>query len=138
MVERTLIFIKPDAIEKRLIGRIVARFEEKGFTIVDIKMEMISSEKADLHYQEHLEKPFYPSLKTYITSAPVVMLVLESENAVGVVRRMVGATDGAVAEPGTIRGDFSISKSENGVHASDSVQSAQREIGIFFPHLLAS
>lgn len=135
MVERTLVFLKPDAIERGLVGKILSRFEERGFKLVALQQLVISAELSDKHYQEHVSKPFYPSLRDYITGGPVVAFVLEGEGAVPIVRRMVGVTDAAEAASGTIRGDFALSKQYNIIHASDSIESARREIANFFPEL---
>ena len=132
MVEKSLILIKPDGVRRGLIGEVISRFERRGFTIVDMKMLTVSSELADAHYQEHVDKPFYPGLKAYITSGPIIAFVIEGESAVRVTRQMVGATDPADAEPGTIRGTYALTKSENVIHASDSVESATREISLYF------
>jgi nucleoside-diphosphate kinase len=131
-IERTLVLIKPDGVMKRLIGEILHRFERKGLRVAAIKMLNVSIETAERHYSVHKGKPFYDSLIDYITSGPVVAMVLEGESAISVVRKMIGSTDGAKAEPGTIRGDFSMSVNFNTVHASDSVESANYEIPIFF------
>ncbi|MDO4570699.1 MAG: nucleoside-diphosphate kinase [Planctomycetia bacterium] len=132
MNERTLILFKPDCMVRRLSGRILSRFEEKGFRLVAMKLLNVTPELAARHYAEHVEKPFYPHLVEYITSAPVLAAVLEGRDVVATVRKMVGGTKGWLAEPGTIRGDFSISGQKNLIHASDSVESAKREIKIFF------
>ncbi|MDO4630541.1 MAG: nucleoside-diphosphate kinase [Planctomycetia bacterium] len=132
MTERTLILLKPDCMERRLAGAILSRFEQKGFRIVGMKLMQATPEIAAQHYAEHVEKSFYPNLLAYITSDPVTAICLEGRDVVSVVRKMVGATKGYLAEPGTIRGDFSISGQKNLVHASDSPESATREIAIFF------
>ncbi len=132
MTERTLILLKPDCMERRLAGTILSRFERKGFRIVGLKLMQVTPEIAAQHYAEHIEKPFYPALLAFITSDPVTAICLEGRDVVSVVRKMVGATKGYLAEPGTIRGDFSISGQKNLVHASDSLESAKREIAIFF------
>ncbi|NDL58938.1 nucleoside-diphosphate kinase [Phytoactinopolyspora mesophila] len=135
MSERTLVLIKPDAVSRGLVGEILSRYERKNLTIVAMEQRTIDSALADAHYAEHVEKPFYPGLRDFITSAPLVALVLEGDQAIDVVRKMNGATDSRVADPGTIRGDLSISKSENLVHASDSTESAKRELALWFPEL---
>lgn len=132
MVEQSFVMLKPDAVERKLIGRVITRFEEKALTIKEMKLLTVSSELSDAHYVEHLERPFYPDLKQYIMSGPVVALVVEGESAVSVIRKMVGITNAAEAEPGSIRGDFGVSTSFNIVHASDSVESAKREISLWF------
>lgn len=131
-MERTLILLKPDAVQRRLIGRIVARFEDKALSIVAMKLMHVSPELAQRHYAEHVQKPFYPSLEAFITGAPVVAIVLEGLEAIGVVREMLGATSGLKAAPGTIRGDYSSSRQMNLVHASDGPAAAAREIALYF------
>ena len=135
MSERTLVLVKPDAVRRGLGGEVLSRFERKGLRIVAMDLRTIDGETADRHYAEHLEKAFYPPLREFITSGPLVAAVLEGDEAVSVVRTLVGATDGRAAAGGTIRGDFSLSNRENLVHASDSTESATRETGIFFPNL---
>jgi len=136
MLQKTLVFIKPDGVKRKLVSEVLSRFEKRGFCFLGLKQLTIESQLADQHYQEHVDKAFYPSLKTFISSGPVVAFVLEGEEAVSVVREMVGATDSTQAKPGTIRGDLSLSKGENIVHASDSPESAAREIALFFPDLV--
>ena len=131
-MERTLIIIKPDAVARGLIGRIISRFEYKGLRISALKIMSITPAIAKKHYAEHLGKPFYPRLISFITSGPVVLLVAEGDNAVAVSRKLMGATFGQNAEPGTIRGDFGISRAFNLIHGSDSVKSAKREIALYF------
>jgi nucleoside-diphosphate kinase len=131
-VERTFVMVKPDGVQRGLIGEIISRLERKGLKIVAMKMLRISKELAQEHYAEHRAKPFFSSLVGYITSAPVVAMVVEGKNAVKVVRKLVGATNPSEAEPGTIRGDFGLDLGRNVVHASDSVMSADREIRLFF------
>ena len=131
-MERTLVLLKPDCIQRRLAGRILARFEDKGLNLVAMKLIQITPELARRHYAEHLEKGWYPTLETFIISAPVVAAVLEGPEAIRVVRDMVGATSGLEAVAGTIRGDYSSSRQMNLVHASDGPQSADREIAVFF------
>ncbi|HBT76821.1 MAG TPA: nucleoside-diphosphate kinase [Planctomycetaceae bacterium] len=131
-MEQTLIILKPDAVQRGLIGEIVSRFEKKGFRIAAMKMLTITPELARRHYVDHLEKPFYPPLEKYITGAPTVVLILEGEGVIASVRLMVGPTNGLVAPPGTIRGDFATDIRHNLVHASDSEAAAMREIGVFF------
>ena len=135
MSERTLVLIKPDAVRRGLVGEVLARFERKGLEIVAMDQRRIDVELADRHYAEHVEKPWYPPLREFITSGPLVAMVLEGDEAVAVVRGLNGATDGRVAAPGTIRGDLSLSNRENLVHASDSPESATTEIETFFPGL---
>lgn len=131
-MERTLVLLKPDAVQRRLVGRIISRFEDKGLKIVGLKMIRISRELAEKHYAEHREKPFYQELVSFITSAPVVAMVVEGPKAVEVVRKMMGKTNPLEAEPGTIRGDYGLSVTMNLIHGSDSPASAAREIALFF------
>ena len=135
VTERTLVLIKPDAVRRGLIGEVLARFERKGLTVVALDQRTIDGETADRHYAEHVERDFYPPLRAFITSGPLVAMVLEGDQAIAVIRGINGATDGRVAAAGTIRGDLSLSNRENLVHASDSAESAAREIAIFFPKL---
>ncbi|MGA9103001.1 nucleoside-diphosphate kinase [Aeromicrobium sp.] len=134
-MERTLVLLKPDAVRRGLVGQVLSRFEAKGLTIVAMELRTITGEAADAHYVEHVDKDFYPPLREFATSGPLVALVLEGDEAVTVVRTLTGATDGRKAQPGTIRGDFSLSNRENIVHASDSVESAEREIALWYPDL---
>lgn len=131
-MERTLILLKPDCVERRLIGRVISRFEDKALTIVAMKMMQVTPELAKKHYAEHVEKPFYPALESFITAAPIVAMVLEGLDAIRVVREMLGKTNGLQAAPGTIRGDFSSSRQMNLVHASDGPDAASREIALYF------
>ena len=135
MTERTLVLVKPDAVRRGLVGEVVGRFERKGLSIVAMDLRTIDAEQADRHYAEHLERDFYPPLREFITSGPLVAMVLEGDQAIAVVRTLVGATDGRQAAAGTVRGDLSLSNRENLVHASDSPDSAAREIAHFFPKL---
>ncbi len=130
--ERTFSIIKPDAVERHLIGKILARFEENGFTILATKMVHLTKEQAEGFYAEHQGKPFFDGLVEYMTSAPVVVSVLEKENAVKDYRTLIGATNPEQAEVGTIRRDFAESQRCNSVHGSDSLESAKREIAYFF------
>lgn len=132
MRERTLIIIKPDGVERGLADQIIARFEEKGFTVIDRHDLTISRALAEKHYAEHAEKPFYPSLVNYITSGPVVVTVMEGEDGIAEARALIGPTDPAKAPPGTIRGDFGESIDRNTIHGSDSPESAAREIALYF------
>jgi nucleoside-diphosphate kinase len=134
-MERTLVLLKPDAVRRGLVGEILARFEAKGLAIVAMEHRTIDGSVADQHYAEHVEKDFYPPLRDFVTSGPLVSVVLEGDSAVESVRAINGATDGRKAAPGTIRGDFSLSNRENLVHGSDSPESAAREIAIWFPGL---
>lgn len=131
-MERTLIIIKPDAVQRGLIGEILARFERRGLTLLALKLAQVPRELAERHYAEHRGKPFYASLLEFITSGPVVTAVVEGDRAVEMVRRMCGETDPLRAAPGTIRGDYGVHTQNNLIHASDSLPSAQREIGLFF------
>lgn len=131
-IERTLILVKPDGVKRGLVGEIVGRFERKGLQLRGLKMLTFTDALAESHYAEHVEKPFFPELKTFITSGPVVAMVIEGDEAVGLCRTMMGATKFTDAAPGTIRGDYAFSFTENLVHGSDSPESAKREIGIFF------
>lgn len=135
MSERTLVLVKPDAVRRGLAGDVIGRFERKGLAIVAMDLRQIDGETADRHYAEHVGKDFYPALRDFIVSGPLVALVLEGDQAIAVVRGLVGATDGREAAAGTIRGDLSLSNRENLVHASDSPDSADREISQFFPNL---
>lgn len=135
MSERTLVLVKPDAVRRGLVGEVLSRFERKGLEIVAMDLRRIAGETADRHYAEHVERDFYPPLREFITSGPLVAMVLEGDQAIAVVRGLNGATDGRAAAAGTIRGDLSLSNRENLVHASDSPESAAREIAIFFPDL---
>ena len=135
MSQRTLVLIKPDALARGLAGTVLARYEAKGLVPVAMELRTIDAEMADAHYAEHVEQPWYPPLREFAVSGPLVALVLEGDEAIGVVRTLNGATDGRKAEPGTIRGDFSLSNRENLVHASDSEESAAREIALWFPNL---
>lgn len=130
--ERSLVIIKPDAVQRGLIGEITARYERRGLKIAAMKLEQVSRETAEQHYGEHKGKPFYEGLVSYITSAPSVLMVVEGPDAIAVVRTTNGATKPAEAAPGTIRGDFALTIGRNVVHASDSVESAEREVNIFF------
>ncbi|MDR3078338.1 MAG: nucleoside-diphosphate kinase [Planctomycetota bacterium] len=131
-LERTLVIIKPDAVARRCIGRIVSRFEDKGLRLVSMRLTDMAPETAERHYAEHKAKPFFGQLISFITSAPVVLMALEGVDAVAVVRKLVGATLGRAAEPGSIRGDFGMSQAFNLIHASDSLASAERELALFF------
>ena len=132
IMNRTLILLKPDCVQRRLMGQIIARFEDKGLNIIGLKMLQVTPELAKQHYAEHVEKPFYPSLETFITGAPVVAMVIEGLGAIRVIREMLGATNGLNAAAGTIRGDFSSSRQMNLVHASDGPDAATREIDLYF------
>jgi nucleoside-diphosphate kinase len=131
-MERTFVMFKPDCMERGLFGSILSRFERKGLRLVALKMMRITPDLAKQHYAEHVEKPFYPGLEEFITASPVVATVMEGPEVVRVVRDMLGATSGLKAAPGTIRGDHSASRQMNLVHASDSPESAAREIDLYF------
>jgi nucleoside-diphosphate kinase len=132
-VEKTLILLKPDCVKRRLIGRVLSRFEDKGLRVVGMKLMKMSQELAGQHYEAHKERPFYKGLVEFMTSDPIVAMVLEGPHAVQVCRDMMGATFGFKAAAGTIRGDFGISNQFNLVHGSDGPEAAEREIGLFFP-----
>ncbi len=132
-MERTLIILKPDAIHRQLMGQIISRFEQRGIQLIACKFIRITREIADRHYEEHVNKPFFPGLLQYMTSTPVLVMVLQADGVVAMARKMMGATFAGNAEPGTIRGDFgSAPNTYNLIHGSDSPESAQREIDIFF------
>ena len=132
-METTLVLLKPDCVQRRLIGEIIGRFERKGLNVVGMKMLRVTPELSRQHYAEHVSKPFYPNLEDFITSAPIVAMAIEGLEAIRVVREMLGATNGLKAAPGTIRGDYSSSRQMNLVHASDSPGSAARELALYFP-----
>jgi len=132
MLEKTLVFVKPDGVRRGLVGEVIKRIEQTGLRLIKLDMRALSDAEVDQHYVEHVEKAFYPQLRDFIRSGPIVCMVVEGEQAVAIVRKLVGETDSAKALPGTIRGDFATSKSENMVHASDSIESAAREIHNFF------
>ncbi|MEE2685794.1 MAG: nucleoside-diphosphate kinase [Planctomycetota bacterium] len=131
-MQRTLILLKPDCVQRRLMGHVLSRFENKGLNIIAMKMLQVTPELAAEHYAEHVEKPFYPGLEAFITGAPVVAMVIEGREAIRVVREMLGATSGLEASAGTIRGDLSSSRQMNLVHASDGPEAAEREINLYF------
>ena len=131
-MERTFIMVKPDGVRQRLVGEVVGRFERRGFTLCGMKALRIDRALAERHYAEHVGKPFFEPLVEFITSGPVVAMVWEGRDAIAVARAMMGVTDAGQATPGTIRGDFSLSKEQNVVHGSDGPESAAREIGLFF------
>ncbi|TWT44266.1 Nucleoside diphosphate kinase [Phycisphaerae bacterium RAS1] len=131
-MERTLIIIKPDAMHRMLVGRLLTRFEEKGLRFAAMKLQQSPRAQVEKHYAVHKERPFYAALVDFMTSAPVIVAVLEGPGAIGVVRNILGATDGKQAAPGTIRGDYGIDKQYNLVHASDSPETARFEIELFF------
>jgi nucleoside-diphosphate kinase len=132
-VERTLVLLKPDAVQRGLVGRIIARFEAKGLHLAGLELRNFPTELIERHYEVHRERPFYTNLVSFMTSGPAVAMVLEGVDAIAVVRRLVGATNAREAAPGTIRGDFGMSFSNNLVHASDGPESAASELALFFP-----
>jgi nucleoside-diphosphate kinase len=134
-MQRTLILVKPDAFARRLTGEIIARFERKGLQLVALDLLTMTRELAERHYAEHVGKPFFEGLVEFITSAPLVALVLEGEQAIAAARQVIGATDPLQAATGSIRGDYALEVGQNMVHGSDSPESAAREISLFFPHL---
>lgn len=131
-MERTFIAIKPDGIQRGLVGEIIARFERKGFTLVGLKLLNVSQELAESHYAVHRERPFFKGLVEYITSGPVVAMVWEGDGVVAAARKLIGATNPLTAEPGTIRGDLAINIGRNLIHGSDAIETAQREIDLWF------
>ena len=131
-IQKTFLMVKPDGVKRQLVGDIVDRFERKGFELKGAKLMQISQELAEKHYAEHAEKPFFGELTDFITSGPVFAMVWEGENVISVARLMMGATNPAESAPGTIRGDYSTTVSHNVIHGSDSLASAEREIGLFF------
>jgi nucleoside-diphosphate kinase len=134
-MERTLILVKPDAFARNLTGEIIVRFERKGLRLVALKLMTMTPELARLHYAEHEGKPFFEELVSFITSGPLVAMVLEGEQAIGAARQVIGATNPLQATTGSIRGDYAIAVSQNMVHGSDGPESAAREVGLFFPEL---
>ncbi len=132
MVERTFLMVKPDGVQRNLIGEIVQRFERKGFQLIGAKLMTVSTELAEKHYGEHKEKPFFNELVEFITSGPVFAMVWEGENVIETARKMMGSTNPKDALPGTIRGDFGLTVGKNVIHGSDSKESAEREIALFF------
>ncbi|MFM7165988.1 MAG: nucleoside-diphosphate kinase [Planctomycetaceae bacterium] len=131
-MERTLILIKPDAVQRRLIGRVITRIEDKGLSIIGLKLLHVTPEISRLHYAEHVSKPFYPELESFITSGPLVALAVEGPEAITVMRTLMGKTNAREAVPGTIRGDLGASRQMNLIHGSDGPESAQRELAIYF------
>jgi nucleoside-diphosphate kinase len=132
VMQRTLVLCKPDAVQRGIVGRIIARFERKGLKIAGLKMVAVDEELASRHYAEHLKKAFYPELRAFVTSCPVIAMAVEGENAVEVVRNLMGVTNPQHAASGTIRGDFGLDLTMNLVHGSDSLASAERELALFF------
>jgi nucleoside-diphosphate kinase len=134
-MERTLILVKPDAFARQLTGEIIARFERKGLRLAALQLMTMAPQMAERHYAEHKGKPFYEELVAFITSGPLVAMVLKGERAVDAARQVIGATDPLQASPGSIRGDYAIEVGQNMVHGSDSPESAAREVELFFPEL---
>jgi len=131
-LERTLILIKPDAVQRRLIGRVISRIEDKGLSIIGLKLLQVTPEISRLHYAEHVSKSFYPELEAFITSGPLVALAIEGPEAITVMRTLMGKTNAREAAPGTIRGDLGASRQMNLIHGSDGPESAARELAIYF------
>ena len=136
MPERTLILVKPDAVQRNLIGEVISRIERKGLRVIAMDLRTIDRETAETHYAEHAGKPFFGPVVEFITSGPAVAIVAEGERAIEAFRALAGATDPVKALPGTIRGDYALRAAQNMVHGSDSPESAEREIKIFFPELV--
>ncbi|KUP96691.1 nucleoside-diphosphate kinase [Thermobifida cellulosilytica] len=134
-MERTLVLIKPDGVRRNIIGDVISRIERKGLKIVALELRTLDEETARTHYEEHTDKPFFSSLVEFITSGPLVAMVVEGNRAVEAFRSLAGATDPIIAAPGTIRGDYGLDVQANIVHGSDSTYSADREIKLFFPNL---
>ncbi|CBN54169.1 MULTISPECIES: nucleoside-diphosphate kinase [Kamptonema] len=131
-MERTFLAIKPDGVQRGLVGEIIGRFEAKGFTLVGLKLVSVSRELAEAHYDVHRERPFFPGLVEFIISSPVVAMVWQGDGVVASARKMIGATNPLNAEPGTIRGDFAVNVGRNIIHGSDAIETAQREIKLWF------
>lgn len=131
-METTLIIIKPDGVARRHAGHIISRFEDKGLQLAGMKLMQITKELAEVHYEEHKERPFYPSLLSFITRGPAIVLAVRGIGAVAICRKLIGATFGSDAEAGTIRGDYGVSRAYNLIHGSDSVESANRELALYF------
>lgn len=138
-MERSFVMVKPDGVQRGLVGEVIKRFETKGFTLVGLKMVQVSRELAEQHYDIHKERPFFGSLVDFIVSAPVVAMVWEGEGVVASARKIIGATNPLSAEPGTIRGDYGVSIGRNLIHGSDALETAEREISLWFsPNELAN
>jgi nucleoside-diphosphate kinase len=133
MTERSLVLIKPDGVQRLLVGRVIARFEDRGLKLVGLKLLHVTRELAERHYAVHRDKPFFPGLVAFITSSPLVAVAVEGPNAIAVVRSMVGATRPWEAAPGTIRGDFALEVAQNLIHASDGPETAESELALWFP-----
>ena len=136
MSQRTLILVKPDGVQRNIIGEVISRIERKGLKVIALELRTIETDTAHSHYAEHAEKPFFGELVDFITSGPLVALVAEGDRAIEAFRSLAGATDPVKATPGTIRGDYALRVAQNIVHGSDSPESAEREIKIFFPELV--
>ena len=134
-MERTFVMVKPDGVRRALSGEVIRRYEDRGLKIVAMRFEQLTEDIAKTHYGEHAERPFFSDLVAHVISGPVVLMVLEGENAIAAARKINGATNPIEAEPGTIRGDYALEITENIVHGSDALETAKREIGIFFPGL---
>lgn len=134
-MQRSCVLVKPDGLQRGLIGAIISRFEQKGLKLVGIKMTALSDEIIDLWYAHHKEKPFFPGLKTFMQETPIIAMVWEGLDAIDTIRKLVGVTKGRAAEAGSIRGDFAMSQSNNLIHASDSDENASKEIGLLFSEL---
>lgn len=130
--EKTLVILKPDCVSRGLVGEVLARFERKGLKLVGMNLQVIPRETIEQHYSEHAERPFFGELCGFMTSGPVLLMAVEGPQAISVTRKLVGSTAGYEAEPGTVRGDFGVSKQANLIHASDSAESAARELELFF------
>ena len=131
-MEKSFVMMKPDAVARRIMGKVLTRFEEKGLKIVAMKLRQIDEDLAKTHYGEHSDKPFFNDLVSYITSSPALTMVIEGDDAISLIRKMVGATNPKDADLGTIRGDYAIDMGRNIIHASDAPESAEREIALFF------
>lgn len=131
-MERTFLAIKPDGVQRGLVGEIIGRLEAKGFTLIGLKLMAVSRELAEAHYDVHRERPFFPGLVEFIISSPIVAMVWEGDGVVAAARKMIGATNPLNAEPGTIRGDFAVNVGRNIIHGSDAIETAQREISLWF------
>ena len=132
MMEKSFVMMKPDAVQRRLMGKVLSRFEDKGLQLVGVKLLQIDEDLAKEHYSEHVEKPFFNDLVSYITSSPALAMVIKGEDAISLIRKIVGATNPKEADLGTVRGDFALDMGRNIIHASDSPASAEREISLFF------
>ena len=131
-MEKTLVLVKPDGVQRGLSGEIISRFENRGLKLIGLKLMQVSEELAGRHYHEHTERPFFPGLVSFITSGPIIAMAWEGDNAIGIVRKTMGTTNPVEASPGTIRGDLAINIGRNVVHGSDSPESAERELNLFF------